>query len=71
MSLCIAYSLSGLRRLNDFKIANRRGGRGAGQDKDFRDSCFMERIIYRTAVKKRKNTEAKNITSVPAESSYV
>lgn len=72
MLLCIAYSLSGLRRLNDFKIGNRIGKQTKKKDGEFRYPYLMERIIYRTAAKKKeKNTKAKSNTSVPAESSYV
>lgn len=39
--------------------------------RDFRDLSFMERIIYRTVVLKREDTEAKNITLVPLENSPV
>lgn len=53
MLLCIAYSLSGLRRLNDFKIGNRIG-KQKKKDREFRDPYLMERIICRTAAKKRR-----------------
>lgn len=38
---------------------------------EFRGPYFMERIIYRTAVKKKKKIEGKRIVEAPAESSYV